>query len=552
MKSFVTYCITTLVVALCAISGVLASEPAHNTAQSADPMGVNNTPRLVINIVVSAMRASDLDRYADNFAEGGFRRLCSAGARYTNAYYNYMHTSTPAGLATLSTGAHPAVHGVVGYNWWNYVDGSHVELINDNKRYSVDFSTGSGNYSPHRLVAPTVGDMLVAGDSRSKSVSVAVDAASAIILTGKSGMAYWAEKNQTHWTTSSAYTDQLPKWVKEYNRNDTNSYFALPRWTPIYDVTKYHNSEVAVVEGISGKSTRLLSDVNLKLGNSAYGKMCYTPAGNTMLFEFASNIITLEHLGQDGYPDILNICLDTPRYIAETYGPESIEYEDMLYRLDRDLEEFLHFVYAQVKSESEVVVVLCSDHGTSPSFNPVGGSERERFNIRQMEVIVNAFLGAKYGSDSYILGFANNAIYLNHTLINSKHLSIDTIRDEVAVFLLQLRGVATARSTTSLRNTAFNDGRGALMQRSFFAARSGDVIIDLLPGWTIENSDYRSTSTAGYNYDRHVPLLIYGGGVKARIVERETDMSEVASTISHMLRIDTPWAATTSQLTEIY
>ena len=287
MKSFVTYCITTLVVALCAISGVLASEPAHNTAQSADPMGAHNTPRLVINIVVSAMRASDLDRYADNFAEGGFRRLCSAGARYTNAYYNYMHTSTPAGLATLSTGAHPAVHGVVGYNWWNYVDGSHVELINDNKRYSVDFSTGSGNYSPHRLVAPTVGDMLVAGDSRSKSVSVAVDAASAIILTGKSGMAYWAEKNQTHWTTSSAYTDQLPKWVKEYNRNDTNSYFALPRWTPIYDVTKYHNSEVAVVEGISGKSTRLLSDVNLKLGNSAYGKMCYTPAGNTMLFEFA-------------------------------------------------------------------------------------------------------------------------------------------------------------------------------------------------------------------------------------------------------------------------
>ena len=97
-----------------------------------------------------------------------------------------------------------------------------------------------------------------------------------------------------------------------------------------------------------------------------------------------------------------------------------MEYEDMLYRLDKDLENFLIFLYAQFKSEEELVVTLTSAHGTSPSFNPVGGTERERFNNRQMEVIVNAFLGARYGSDDYILGFSNNALYLNHELILRK------------------------------------------------------------------------------------------------------------------------------------
>ncbi len=37
----------------------------------------------------------------------------------------------------------------------------------------------------------------------------------------------------------------------------------------------------------------------------------------------------------------------------------------MYYRLDRDLADFLTFVFAQVKN-GEVLVVFTSDHGTSP------------------------------------------------------------------------------------------------------------------------------------------------------------------------------------------
>ena len=47
-------------------------------------------PRLVVNIVVSSMRADDLERYAKNFSNNGFSRLTSNGQWFTNASYIFL------------------------------------------------------------------------------------------------------------------------------------------------------------------------------------------------------------------------------------------------------------------------------------------------------------------------------------------------------------------------------------------------------------------------------------------------------------------------------
>lgn len=520
---------------------VIVSTPLCSTAAS---------PQLVVNIIVGSLRSSDLSRYSENFSEGGFRRLIDGGVYFTSAYHDYAICSTASGIATLTTGAQPASHGVVGENWWNYVDSSRVSLIGDSKAHPIEFSIGAESCSPHRLVAPTIGDMLLASNPESKNITIALDALSAVVATGKRGIAYWAERNKTHWTTSSAYTDRLSDWLGEYNRTESNDIYRMERWTPLYDAQQYKNDEVAVIEDIKGKSTKLLSDIDLTIANSKIGHMRYTPAGNSMVFELARRVVAQEHLASNSTPDILNIVLDTPRYIATTYGPESMEYEDMLYRLDLSLEEFLTYLYAQVDDPSEIIVVLSSPHGTSPSYNPIGYKPQERFNVRQAEVLVNAFLGARYGSENYVLGFANRAIYLNHRLILDKHLSLDAIREEVATFMLQLRGVASTLSASSLRNTSFAEGRSRLLQQSFYATRSGDIIVDLQPGWTIENSDRRSAADAGYNYDREVPVIIYGG-LEPRVVERPTSIVEVAPTITSLLGIERPWASTAQPSAEV-
>jgi predicted AlkP superfamily pyrophosphatase or phosphodiesterase len=533
MKIAIRHTITLIIALIATIGGLWAATPK---------------PRLVINIVVGSMRSSDLERYSDNFSEGGFKRLMNGGRNYTNAYLGYSQCSTAAGIATLATGTQPCDHGAIGESWWNYADGQNTTLIGDSKSHPIPFSTGAGNYSAHRLTSPTLGDLLLGSSPMSKQYTIAIDPLSAIVMNGKAGIPFWAESNQTHWTTASAFTDTLPSWIGKYNQNDTNDNYILSRWTPLYKAWMYKNEEIAVMEGIKDKHTKLLSDVNLRLSTSNYGKMCYTPAGNTMVFKFASALVVQERLGIDADTDILNICLDTPRYVAETYGPESLEYEDMLYRLDKDIAEFLTYVYAQVSDPSMIVVTLSADHGTAPSYNPVDGKARERFNSRQMEVIVNAYVSAHHGSDEYILGYANNAIYLNHKTINNKKLNIDDIRDEVAIFALQLRGVASARSSTALRNSSFTGGRGELMQHSFYAARSGDVILDFMPGWIVESNTQRSSSTSGYNYDRHIPLIIYGGGIEPRIIDSRVDPAHLAATLCTLIDIELPWSSDGSTL----
>ena len=58
-----------------------------------------------VNIVVGSMRAEDLSRYADNYGEGGLRRLIDGGTVFADSRYDYQQTTTPVSLATLSTGA---------------------------------------------------------------------------------------------------------------------------------------------------------------------------------------------------------------------------------------------------------------------------------------------------------------------------------------------------------------------------------------------------------------------------------------------------------------
>ena len=205
-------------------------------------------PRLVVNIVVSSLGANDLEQYEGNFTSTGFRRLLYGGQRFTNAAYDYMQTTTPVSLATLTTGATPSIHGVVGERWFDYVDNSLISLIDDSQEHSVNYSSGTGNYSPRNLIAETLSDALARQSADSRIATIAVDPLSAVVMAGHSGEVYWMESIQTHWTTSSYYTETLPEWIAQYNNKDRNENYSIKRWTTLLPYDSYRNSQVSVIE----------------------------------------------------------------------------------------------------------------------------------------------------------------------------------------------------------------------------------------------------------------------------------------------------------------
>lgn len=505
-------------------------------------------PRLLVNIVVSSMHADDLDKYSANFSSGGFRRLMNNGAWFTNASYDYMQTTTPVSLATISTGAMPSVHGVVADRWFDYVGNKQVMLIDDKKEQSVNYSGGSGGYSPRNLTAQTLSEVVAQSNSKSHVATIAIEPLSAIVMAGKAGDVYWMETLQTAWTTSSYYTKELPAWIADYNRNEVNQTHMIKRWTPLLAYDDYRNCQVSCIEDLKSNSNKRIDFIGVNETSAKtrisddYDQMCFTPAGNSALLSFAKQVITKNEMGKDEVIDVLNIVLDTPRKISSRFGPESVEYEDMLYRLDRDLEDFISYIMTQVIDPQHIVISLTSDHGTSPSYNSPG-MEQERFNIRQAEVITNAFIGAQHGNGEWILGCIDNAIYLNHNLIYEKGLSITEIQNDVAMFVMQLRGVSHAMSAEAMRGSYFGSGYGRKIQNGFYPRRSGDVIINLMPGWIEENDKERSSSGSMYRYDTQVPLIIFGGGVTRGKVADKVDITSLATTLSHIIGVSTPSAA---------
>ena len=505
-------------------------------------------PRLLVNIVVSSMHADDLDKYSANFSSGGFRRLMNKGAWFTNASYDYMQTTTPVSLATISTGAMPSVHGVVADRWFDYVGNKQVMLIDDKKEQSVNYSGGSGGYSPRNLTAQTLSEVVAQSNSKSHVATIAIEPLSAIVMAGKAGDVYWMETLQTAWTTSSYYTKELPAWIADYNRNEVNQTHMIKRWTPLLAYDDYRNCQVSCIEDLKSNNNKRIDFIGVDETSAKtrisddYDQMCFTPAGNSALLSFAKQVITKNEMGKDEVIDVLNIVLDTPRKISSRFGPESVEYEDMLYRLDRDLEDFISYIMTQVIDPQHIVISLTSDHGTSPSYNSPG-MEQERFNIRQAEVITNAFIGAQHGNGEWILGCIDNAIYLNHNLIYEKGLSITEMQNDVAMFVMQLRGVSHAMSAEAMRGSYFGSGYGRKIQNGFYPRRSGDVIINLMPGWIEENDKERSSSGSMYRYDTQVPLIIFGGGVTRGKVADKVDITSLATTLSHIIGVSTPSAA---------
>lgn len=503
------------------------------------------TPRLVVNIVVSSMRAGDIDRYRDGFGKGGFMRL-AGGVRYASGEYDFMQTSTPVALATLATGALPSTHGVVSDHWYDYVANKRVDLIHDDKVSGFGYAESGGRYSPVNLLAPTIGDELFTASPESLVVTVALEPQSAIVMGGRHGIAYWMEPSKTAWSSSTHYMLRLPHWVDEMNRSQYNEALTNNTWTLRHRPGVYVNRRRAVIEFAKnrGQESRPFNDLNDISGavkpSTAYDRLRYTPAGNEATLTFAKQLVAKYALGRDERPDILNIVLESPRFVTEAYGPESLEVEDMYYRLDEALEDFLTYLFAQVDADN-TLVVLTSDHGTCPSYDimPVTA---ERVNMLQTEVILNGFLNARHGQGDWVTSVHDRSVWLNRNLIMSKGLSPADIQEEVASFVIQFRGVSHALSSSSMRNSYFGSGYGKKMQNGFYPRRSGDVVINLMPGCTEERDDRRSESGSMYGYDTQVPLMFYGWGLAPQRVARHADMTGVAPTIAAALGILPPAA----------
>lgn len=510
-------------------------------------------PKLVVNIVVSQMRYDYLDRFGGNFTGSGIRFLTDQGVSFRNAHHDYMQTLTVAGLATINTGANPSEHGIIAEKWVDFTTGSTVDLIADNTVNGLDADAGVGRYSPRQLIAGTLGDRLREVDPASKVVSIASSPYSAVVSGGFSADTYWMDENRGTWISSTFYFDDLPFWVKRYNDTKPYEQFQNTEWTPARPTDIYRNTERTALTGGGGSvsSRNFLRGLLTANGNTnRIAELMYTPFGNTLTTMFAREAIISEELGRDDHTDLITVVYDTPRYMCELFGPSSVELEDMYYQLDMDISSLVSFVMSHV-GEEELLVILSSDHGSSDTYREESRVPMGRFSAFQFAMIMNGFLSAQYEPADWVVEYYDRQLYLNRDLIFNYGFDLAEMQSRAAAFAMQFSGVSGAFTSMSMQSGYFGKGYAEKVQNGFYPKRSGDITINLMPGWIEEKPGVSSSGGSLYKYDTHVPLAFFGLGMAPQAVDREVDMRSITPTLSRIMRITAPNASSGEDLTEI-
>src|SRR5277367_6068840 len=120
----------------------------------------NGHPKLIVVIVIDQFRGDYLERYRDQFGDGGFRFLLDHGANFTDCNYDYANTRTAPGHATLFTGAYTNDHGIVANEWWDPKKKRAVTSVEDGATKLVGVAGDKTGASPHNLLSDTLGDEL--------------------------------------------------------------------------------------------------------------------------------------------------------------------------------------------------------------------------------------------------------------------------------------------------------------------------------------------------------------------------------------------------------
>src|SRR5260370_18809283 len=134
--------------------------PPHNSHRAArETAAPNARPKLVVLLVIDQMRGDYVDKFRSQWT-GGLKRLLDEGAWFRQAAYPYAATETCLGHATISTGALPATHGIVGNTWWDRGSQSMVTCTADPNVKNVAYSDGTatGGDSAWRMRVPAFAD----------------------------------------------------------------------------------------------------------------------------------------------------------------------------------------------------------------------------------------------------------------------------------------------------------------------------------------------------------------------------------------------------------
>lgn len=518
-------------------------------------------PKLVLQITVDQLRGDMVSRFSERFGEGGFRYLIDNGTVYRDAWYSHANTMTAVGHATLATGGNTPEHGMAANDWYDRGLGRRVNAVEDIQSPFIGGKKGDPDgRSPRHLTSSTFSDELVlASGGRSRSFAVSTKDRGAIITGGHQGQAYWYSKKSGRYVTSTWYRETYPEWVQAWNGKKLADGYTGATWDLVAERSTYvfasqDDRPFELSRGELGRTfPHRMAD---STGGSYYSDLRYTPWADELILSFTEALIAAEEVGQHGDTDYLSVSFSATDHIGHAFGPNSLEAEDNLLRLDRLLARLFLLVDSAVGLEN-TLVVLSSDHGVqaAPEHLEQHGFVAGRLGTDESVEPMNVVLGEYFMTDEKLVAaFQKPSFYLDYKALERAGVSASHAAAKLAREVVKLQGFGHAFTRDQLLSGDLPDNPlVGTVRAGFHPDRSGDVYVVPDSNWYFGHSPDGDTATHGTPWaaDRYVPLIFAGPGISAQQVYRRVAPRDVAPTLSAYLGVLPPSASVGKVLSEV-
>ncbi len=511
-----------------------------------------SSPKLVVTVVVEQMRPDYIDRYIPKFRDKGFSRLITEGVFCENITINQLAQGKTTGMATLYTGTWPSDHGIIDTKWYNRTKGEEVTCLADKYNITVGSDSEEGQLSARHLMVETIGDKMKKQTlGRAKIFSVALNGESAVAAAGHAADgAFWLDTQTGNIISSSYYLDAFPDWVHNFNMKALAKQYMERDWTTLLPASNYEESladDYILEKGFYGKwNTFPYSLEKLQKEAKSFAPLKVTPYGNSLVKDFALQLIEQEKLGEDDITDLLTIVFSSMDDESSSFGPGSVEMQDTYLRIDQEIEHLLNYLDQHIGKGG---YLLCLTSNVSASYAPGYLKEELRypageFSPRSAVALLKSFLNITYGQGEWVIGLSAYQVYLNRRLIEKNNINLHDIQKKAAAFLNEFEGIKTARAAHLL----YEGNSLPYFTNAYHFKRSGDILFELEQGWWPVFKYQRTT----YTDNTTVPLILFGNGVKPGRIKQPYSIIDIVPTICRFINLPVPEKARGNVIREVY
>jgi hypothetical protein len=393
---------------------------------------------------------------------------------------------------------------------------------------------GSGPCDPEALLAPTLGDRYKALVPRARVVALANKDRAAMLLGGRrADLVAWFDAAAGRLQGRTAEGPGVPDWL---NRIHARARAVRPDAWVLPELPSGVRLPEDDAPGEIDRGFGVTFPHRVPAGLSALQRdrlWMETPDVDRALVDTVLGAARELHLGRGPASDLLLISMSSLDAIGHTFGPDSVERIAALVELDRNLGRLLRGL--EELTEGSLFLALTSDHGVAATAEHVRrrfGVANPRVRAEELQTLLEEALRRRFGAGDYV-----RAVWFPYVTLHPQPASLRAV---VAAEAAQvLRGHPAVEAAWTVAELArVPDPLAQLLFENTHPRREAHIAFVLRPhhqDWDPSEGDQGCEHGSPWEYDRHVPAVLFGAEVVPGTVTRAVRVIDIVRSIADRL-----------------